>query len=274
MARGTAVVEVARPAAEESGVRIGTWNLKLCPTRQWPRGLAIASWLDRQAADIWLLTEVHRDWRRSDDGFVVSPPRGGAPDHKRWSGIVSGLPFGTLDTVGDPDHAGEEGLCLARLEVGAPGSSLLVACSVMPWRSAGKYWPGLPPGQVAEFTHVLDHHVARIAAERRPGEDLVWGGDFNQQLTPPFSGATRDGALALRRAFDSLGLVALTERAEHLNGVLSAIDHLAVSREAQTHGEPATVQRPTWDGGQLSDHAAYTADIQLTVQARNGGRGT
>ncbi len=244
-------------------MRIGTWNLKLCPDRSSARGQAIASWMKSRAADVWLLTEVHRDW---ESDLVVSPSRAGGPEHKRWAGIATSLPLGALRTAGDPANAGEEGLTLVRLRLDGPTPSVLVACSVLPWRGAGEYWPGLPAGQLAEFRHVLDHHVSRIAAERLPGEPLIWGGDFNQQLTPPFWSTTKAGAGALGEAFAALGLVALTERAEHLNGTSSAIDHLAVSADLVT-GDLAEVHRPEWEGGQLSDHAAYTADIRLVVPA-------
>jgi hypothetical protein len=244
-------------------VRIGTWNLKLCPTTTSARGQAIASWMDEQAAELWLLTEVHRDWDARGGQFIVSPPRGGGPVEKRWAGIATALPLGGLRTSGDLAHAGQEGLCLARLELGGPApSSVLVARSVLPWKGAGKYWPGLPSGQAAEFGYVLDHQLSRIADERLPGEPLIWGGDFNQPLIPPFSGATVAGAAALRSAFEKLGLVALTERAPHLNGISYAIDHVAVSKELVGDDSVAEVHRPAWDGGQLSDHAAYTAELR------------
>jgi hypothetical protein len=221
----------------------------------------MASWMEGQAADIWLLTEVHRDW---DQTLVVSPARGGGPEWKRWAGIASSAELEALPPHGDPRHAGEEGLCLARLNTGgdAASPSILVACSVLPWKGAGPHWPGLPSGgQLAEFRHVLDHHVARIHAERLDGECVIWGGDFNQPLIGPFWGATQTGADDLRSALDKLGVVALTERAEHLNGTTGAIDHLAVSPEL-THGEAvASVHRPIRDGKPLSDHAAYTADL-------------
>jgi endonuclease/exonuclease/phosphatase family metal-dependent hydrolase len=110
---------------------------------------------------------------------------------------------------------------------------------------------------------VLDHHVARIADERLPGEPLIWGGDFNQQLTAPFWSTTAVGSAALRSAFDGFGLVAFTEQAQHLNGTSYAIDHLAVSHELVSDEPVAEVHRPAWDVGQLSDHAAYVADIRL-----------
>lgn len=245
-------------------MRIGTWNLKLCPEPGGERGRAIAAWLDSQAVDVWLLTEVHRDWDPRGGRFVVAPPRAGSDqDTKRWAGIETRLPVGEVGAGAELAHPGEEGLCLARLAI--DGSSVLVACSVLPWKGAGKYWPGLPLGQVGEFRHVLGHHVARIAAERRAGEALIWGGDFNQPLVPPFDGFTYAGADALATAFDAFGLVALTEKAESLNGRSLSIDHLAVSRELLSGGETAVVHRPAWDGRQLSDHAAYTAEL-LSVQ--------
>ncbi|WP_104526010.1 endonuclease/exonuclease/phosphatase family protein [Blastococcus atacamensis] len=243
-------------------MRIGTYNLKLCPASSSTRGQAVAAWMADQAVDVWLLTEVRRDWIPGRGRLVVSSERAASPVEKRWCGIETELPLGELRTPAEPSHAGEEGLVLARLALDG-GTSVLVACSVLPWKGAGKYWPGLPAGQAAEFGHVLDHHVDRISAERRADEPLIWGGDFNQQLTAPFYFTTADGALALRAAFDGLGLVALTERAEHLNGTSCAIDHLAVSSELIAGEQMAQVHRPQWNGAHLSDHAAYTAELDV-----------
>ncbi|WP_157937012.1 endonuclease/exonuclease/phosphatase family protein [Geodermatophilus chilensis] len=183
-----AKVSAATARRPTSTVRIGIWNLKLCPTSTSERGQAIAAWMDAQGVDVWLLTEVHRDWGSRGTSFVVSPPRG-IDKEKRWAGIETAVPLGELHTAGGAEHAGEEGLVLARLALGE--SSVLVVCSVLPWRGAGDYWPGLPSGQAAQFRYVLDHHVARIEAERLPGEPLIWGGDFNQRLTAPFRGCDR-----------------------------------------------------------------------------------
>ncbi|WP_457047091.1 hypothetical protein [Geodermatophilus sp. SYSU D01045] len=109
---------------------------------------------------------------------------------------------------------------------------------------------------------MLQHHLERIRGERREGEPLVWGGDFNQPLQRPLDGTTVAGMAALQSAFDSLGLVALTAGAEHLNGRMRSIDHLAVSEHFA--GSAAQTHRPTWpDGRNVSDHAAYTADVVL-----------
>lgn len=139
-------------------MRIGTWNLRLCPTSTSTseRGQAIAAWMDAQAVDVWLLTEVHRDWAPRDGHLVVSPRRSDDVECKRWAAIESKLPMSEL-TTGDSPHPGDEGLVLARLAL--DGTSVLVACSVLPWKGAAKYWNGLPPGQFDQWRFVLDHHA-------------------------------------------------------------------------------------------------------------------
>ncbi len=240
-------------------MRIGTWNLDRCPSSTSEKGQEVAARLDELKADLWLLTEVHRDWDPRGGTFAVSRPRSFDPDApKRWAGVETSLPLTTLPSQGE--HPGEEGLVLARVQV--DGRDVLVACSVLPWRGAEQYWYGLPDGQIAQFHSVLQHHVERIRTERREDEPLVWGGDFNQALQRPVDGGTVKGMTALQSALESLGLVALTVDAEHRRGHMRSIDHLAVS-EHFTAG-PAEIHRLTWSHGRnLSDHAAYTADVEL-----------
>ncbi|MGY1833181.1 endonuclease/exonuclease/phosphatase family protein [Geodermatophilus sp. SYSU D01180] len=247
------------PTDQPSTLRVGTWNLDRCPPSSSDKGQEVAAWLDAQKADIWLLTEVHRDWDPRGGNFAVSPARSFDPDRpRRWAGIETTLPLTEL--TAERDHPGDEGLVLARVDV--DGTSVLVASSVLPWKSAGKYWFELPDGQVEQFAFVLDRHVSRIEDAREDGEYVIWGGDFNQPLTPPFESTTKAGAQALREAFDGLGLITLTERSEHRIGGLYSIDHLAVSRGLED-GD-AVMHLPTWpDGRKLSDHAAYTADVVL-----------
>jgi endonuclease/exonuclease/phosphatase family metal-dependent hydrolase len=111
----------------------------------------------------------------------------------------------------------------------------------------------------------------RIDVEWDREEPIVWGGDFNQELrdlTPErkalhyrLAGTTR-GIERLRGAFDLFGLTPLTEASEHFDPASPAIDHLAVtSRLAR---DRAGVWRPHYRHGyELSDHAAYVADIRL-----------
>lgn len=195
-------------------MRVGTWNLESAPSPFGSRGRAIQSFLDNVAADIWLLTEVHSEWPRT----TVSPARGAGPPHQRWAGIATVLPLFSLactGSVGNP-HPGEEGLCIARLTLPG-GATLLLACSVWPWRGARPHWPGLSgTTQAEQVSCVLDHHVKRIREVRREDEPLLWGGDFNQELAAKISAGTKAGCKRLHDLMDDFGLVALTADAEHL----------------------------------------------------------
>ncbi|MGY1777115.1 endonuclease/exonuclease/phosphatase family protein [Geodermatophilus sp. SYSU D00804] len=240
-------------------MRIGTWNVNRVH-RESDRASDISAWLSKLGADLWLLTEVHSGWHARGDGLIVSPQRSWGPDLQRWAAIETHLPATQLLTAGDDRHPGEEGLALARVEY--EGVEVLVACSVLPIEGSGENWRGLPEDRFAQFRFVLDHHADRIRDARRPDEQVIWGGDFTQELAPLYSGGTPMGAAALRSAFEELGLVVLTEDAERLNEAYPSIDHLAVSREIARG--PAEVHRPTWrDDKDLSDHAAYTADVVL-----------
>jgi endonuclease/exonuclease/phosphatase family metal-dependent hydrolase len=170
--------------------------------------------------------------------------------------------------------AAEESLCLARvgLPESAPARSVLVACSVLPWKGAGKWWPGLPERYLNDQQEfVLEHHLHRIAEARDGDEPILWGGDFNQELVDlqperKAAGYRLAGTVAgidrLRAAFERLGLRPLTKNSEHLDPDAPTIDHLAVS-EPLARGA-AEVYRPSYEHGTLmSDHAAYVADIAL-----------
>jgi hypothetical protein len=229
------------------------------------------------SADIWLLTEVHSDWGWSEGSWAVSPPRGGeTADHKRWAGIQTRFPMTQLYEGPTDRAAAEESLCLVRIHLpdGVGAESVLVACSVLPWGGAGKWWPGLPKKYLNDQQQfVLEHHMDRIDDAWDRDEPILWGGDFNQELrdlTPERKavGYRLAGTLAgierLRGAFGRFGLRPLTASSEHLDPASPAIDHLAVS-EALVHGE-AGVWRPyserrSW----LSDHAAYVADVRLSA---------
>jgi hypothetical protein len=235
----------------------------------------VARWLDKISPDICLLTEVHRDWESGSGAVMVSPPRAGdSPDTKRWAAIQTRLPMTQLHDGPTDRAAAEESLCLVRVHLpeGATAQSVLVACSVLPWGGAGKWWPGLPEKYLnAQQEFVLAHHADRIDDAWDREEPILWGGDFNQELrdlTPERKAAgyrlagTVAGIERLSAAFARFGLRPLTEDSEHLNPEAPTIDHLAVS-ERLAVGE-AAVHRPHYaDGTLLSDHAAYVADIRL-----------
>ena len=174
--------------------------------------------------------------------------------------------------------AAEESLCLARIHLpeGFGAGTVLVACSVLPWGGAGKYWPGLPEKYLNDQqAFVLSHHLDRIERAWDEREPIIWGGDFNQELVPLSQdrrqagyrlAGTAAGVDRLRAAFGRFGLRATTEHVEHLNLGAPTIDHLAVSEPFAA--AEARVHRPHYaDGRLLSDHAAYVAELDLQPAA-------
>jgi hypothetical protein len=226
----------------------------------------IGAFLAHQDASLWLLTEVSAFWSAPDASVAVSPQQPGQHEAHRLAGVQSNFPLTPLAAAGD--HPGEQGLCLARAELPA-GGTLLVACSVLPWRGARQWWHGLPAGSAAASAKfVLDHHLARIEEVRLPGEALVWGGDFNQELARPYSGGSVRGREQLNDALDRLRLTPATATASHLEPGVLAIDHLAVPLGWGV--DRLQVHRPN-DAVRLSDHAAYTADLTWrTSDPRHG----
>jgi len=203
-------------APEVGLTRIATWNLRGCPSPWYAKGAEVARWQEKLSADIWLLTEVHADWNSSSGCVTVSPTRGSGPKSKRWAGIQTHLPIEPLYAGSVSVPAAEESLSLARVEIPASSSSMLVACSVLPWGGAAKWWPGLPAKYLNDQqTFILEHHMNRIADAWDEEEPIVWGGDFNQELrdlTPERKAAgyrlagTVPGTDRLRDAFERLGL--------------------------------------------------------------------
>lgn len=276
----------AEPAdSGRRALRVGTWNLEHCPTPWSGKGTQVAVWQQALSADIWLLTEVHRDWASPAGEVCVSAPRGGGTaDTKRWAGIQTRLRLEPIDAAVPEDRAAaEESLCLARvyLPAGAVVPSVLVACSVLPWGGAGKWWPGLPEKYLNDQqAFVLSHHIDRIDAVWDREEPIVWGGDFNQELQDLTGdrkavgyrlAGTGAGIERLGKAFQLFGLRPLTVGSEGRDPLAPAIDHLAASDFLTA--DAASVYRPSYpDGTLLSDHAAYTADAVLEHASRSGAR--
>jgi hypothetical protein len=102
-------------------VRIGTWNLE---GRWSPDHLAL---MDREACDVWLLTEVHID--TAVPGMHVHRTAELMGHRKAWAAI-----FSTVDIDPQPDP--HRATALAQID------GLRLMSSVLPWRTCGPSWPG------------------------------------------------------------------------------------------------------------------------------------
>ena len=246
---------------------IGTWNLEVYLSRQSARGMAMAHELDRHPVDVWFLTELHSDWKLANQDICFAPSRNEALETRRFAGISTS--WGMAPLIG-PDDPAEGWICLARLTDPVTNQTCLAASTVLPWRGITPHWRQILGREVTfpeAFRHVLNYVVQRIDDARRPGEDVIWGGDFNQALTGRNYVGTLQGRSDLSTALDRLGLQAATANLPALGLTQPAIDHIAIPSTWSVRGNP-NVHRPTRNEKPLSDHALYLVDASPTIDMR------
>jgi hypothetical protein len=219
-----------------SGMRIGTWNLD----GQW--SMAHDVFMQKQACDVWLLTEVPGDI--SLQGYTQHLSQEIMLKGKHWAGVFSLLPL-RLVPLDDPHPASAAAIV---------GGTTFVS-SILPWRTCGSDWPWVGATTAEKTRSTLDDLLKHL-----PRHNLVWDGDWNHSLEGSESAGSYDGREMIEGALKELDLWAPTEQLNHrLHGVKS-IDHLAVSRQrpsSRAKHLPAVLD----DGTELSDHDAYVVDI-------------
>lgn len=165
-------------------IRVGVWNLD--SSQPLKARAAQRTWL-LQTADVWLLTEVHD---AAVDGLNIgcSAPVAGMPGLS-WAGVVSGVP------VVDRPRSGHPTLALARIAVDSD-LVVLFASSVLPWRSAGRYWPAEDPAPYRERFHsVLAEHTRILASLAAGGQPVVWGATSTRSSRGTLARAVLMGAV-------------------------------------------------------------------------------
>jgi hypothetical protein len=213
------------------GVRIATWNLEgkwtLCHHR----------FLESLGADILLLTEVLD--RVSISGMDIHRTEGEMQPGRRWAAVAGRTPISPL-----PDPHGAT--ALAQID------GMRVASSVLPWRNCGGALPWQGPDQGTRTTAA----VAHVAA----ASPVIWGGDWNHELTGRLYAGSASGRAHILNALDALGLDAPTAPAPHRLPGATTIDHVAIP----AFWTPTSVERVSAivEGVELSDHDAYVVDIE------------
>src|SRR4051794_3964294 len=126
---------------------------------------------------------------------------------RRWAAVAAKAP---LRPLRDPHGA----TALAEID------GLRVASSILPWRNGGGAppWAGQNQGS----------RTAAAVASIRAAAPVVWGGDWNHELTGRLFTGSKDGRTSILGTLDRLGLSAPTDTSPHrLHGACS-IDHVAV----------------------------------------------
>jgi len=222
-------------AREDCRVRIGTWNME----GRWSADHA--ELLLAQGCDVWLLTEVHEATQLPGSAMRLTTGRMG--DHKYWAGVCT---RGPLKPFTDPHPA----------SAAVAFHGLVWCSSILPWRSCGDTVWG--SGSTAEKTV---RAVAQLMRSLPPG-DLVWGGDWNHAMIGREYVGSLPGRAAIDHELTERRLQLATRHSPHRIPGLLSIDHIAVPRVARVLASRRTVAEDH-GGRRLSDHDAYTTEIEL-----------
>ena len=212
-------------------MRIATWNLE----GKWtPRH----HWLIRSLqADLLLLTEVLAKVEMA--GLNIHFTEGEMQPGRHWAAVAAEAP---LHPLPDPHGA----TALAEVE------GLRVASSILPWRNCG----GAPPWNGQD----QGSRTAAAVTSIRTAAPVVWGGDWNHELTGRLFTGSKDGRTSILEALDHLGLSAPTRASPHRLKGARSIDHVALP----AFWSVVAVERVSAiaDGVELSDHDAYIVEVE------------
>lgn len=196
-------------------MRIATWNLDAQGSP------AHQEFLTSLQADVLLLTEVPAD--------------------------VDAVAFSSGTMARGQHYAALRGVnpLASSLEFASVGTHDSITClsSVLPWRGMG----GSQAERMLDWLRRLD--------EAWPSGEVVWGGDWNQELYKRCWVGCREGQEAIKALLERRGLQCPTTELQMRNGG-RGINHIAVP--ASWHVTHAALV----DCGRLSDHEAVVVDVE------------
>lgn len=195
-------------------------------------------WLIRSLrADVVLLTEVADTL--DIPGLHVHMTEAEMQPGRRWAAVATS---GRLRSLPDPHGA----TALAEVD-GVP-----IASSILPWRRSGGASPWTGENQGAR--------TAAAVAAIEAAAPIVWGGDWNHELSGRLYAGSRGGQMSILGALDRLGLSAPTDASPHRLVGARTINHVAVP----AFWSVVAVERVSAiaDGVELSDHDAYVVQVE------------
>lgn len=223
--------------------KLATWNL-MKPVSQRRREI-MRGHMDRENADVWVLTETH-------DGFnpghththshSSSPGRDNGtylPEHRCvtiWSKFPA-IPLVTTD---------KERTAATRI-TDSTGATFIVYGTVLPW--VGSKWREHPSAGGVAFREALATQLNDWMRLRKeyPDDEFFVLGDFNQELVLPRYYGSRANHTALEAALKSAGLRAVTagdgDPVRRHSAPCACIDHICVRRDSKWQVE-STVRWP------------------------------
>lgn len=250
-------------------MKIATWNLERAQPDS-AQAQRQRQWMDCINADIWILTETHRDIAPGLTYQSVSsePPDRPAAEGECWVQIwVRDRPLTPLATA-DPARTA---CALVAPESPHP---LVIYGTVLPWLDSS--WQGYPAADGEAFAAALRTQQADWIAlqQAHPQALLIVAGDFNQDLNVlPYYGSRRNKQ-ALRQALMEARLDCLTFGDSDpvrrlINGQHSNIDHICISQHPRLHLQNTFAWPHSLEALRgLSDH--FGVGLEITLDGLSG----
>ena len=173
--------------SDNSTIRIGTLNVEYA-TKRWNRDqLAI---LNDEAADIWVLTDTHRNIDLSQTHTPIEstqrPTRRGKAATEGSTWVTLWTRFPCLRTIRVPDSRR-----MVATDLNTPYGPLAVAGVALPWHSDRGDGPTDPkPKNWVEHRRVIRTELPELLETMRresEGGRMARAGDFNSQLASPYT---------------------------------------------------------------------------------------
>ncbi len=246
-------------------LNIANWNLERVTPSQ-TRAKRIDAAMLEIAADIWVLTETHKDIGPISFYSIMSEePDYESKSGERWSAILSRYPIELLS-----DFVSDKRRCVAGKLDHPLFGTVVVYALVLPW--AGSQWRGIPSRGGAAFASALAAYQSdwEQLQEVYPKALHIVAGDFNQSLADwHYYGSMRNRS-KLELALDESNLQAVTsgvgDPIARDSSPCACIDHICISKRA---GE-SVISTERWPDTnkpdkRLSDHFGVLIKLRRGV---------
>ncbi len=242
-------------------MRIATWNLNRPGPLTASRAKALLEHIDKIKADIWILTETHKDFSPGEGYSCValsSEERKDTPG-EYWTAIWTRGEGEQIPLTNDPQRT-----TCARISIQGE-HPIVVYGTVLPW---------LTDIDLPAF-HGSAAFIERLQWQQREWQrlqreyadhDFCVAGDFNQDLAATHYYGSNDGRDALRAALASADLDCVIAGSRDPAAAYTehkTIDHICLGPTLQALGTSASGTWPPADerGSKLIDHFGTFADI-------------
>ncbi len=241
-------------------LKIANWNLERVTPSQ-TRVKRIDTAMSEVAADIWILTETHKDIVPIPFCAVMSEADPESKQDERWSAILSRYPIEPL-----ADFVSDKIRCVAGKLNHPQFGLVIVYVLVLPW--VGSQWRGIPSCDGAAFASALAAYKSdwKQLQQAYPNALHIVAGDFNQSLADFHYYGSKQNRLKLELALDESNLQAITsgsgDPVARDSFPHACIDHICISKKREIN-IISTIRFPdaAKPDKRLSDHFGVVVEL-------------